>query len=48
VGMMMIAVIMMMISRFDRSLSVPAATDCTHHSTSSSLTRMSSPPVTCN
>ncbi|GAH74779.1 unnamed protein product [marine sediment metagenome] len=43
------AVIMMMIMRmFDRCLAVAAAADRTHQSTSSSLTRISSPPVTCN
>ena len=46
--MMVAAMIMMMISGLDRSLAVTAATHRTHHSTSSSLTRMSSPPVTCS
>lgn len=46
--MMVTVVIMMMITRFDRGFAVTAPTDSTHHSTSSSLTRISSPPVTCS
>ena len=46
--MMVAVVIMMMITRFDRGFAVAAPTDSTHHSTSSSLTRISSPPVTCS
>lgn len=46
--MMVAVVIMMMITRFDRGFAVTAPTDSTHHSTSSSLTRISSPPVTCS
>lgn len=46
--MMVTVVIMMMITRFDRGFAVAAPTDSTHHSTSSSLTRISSPPVTCS
>lgn len=46
--MIVIAVIVMMITRLDRGLAVAAAAHRTHHSTSSSLTRMSSPPVTCS
>lgn len=45
---MIMAMIVMMITRFDRGFAVAAPTDSTHHSTSSSLTRMSSPPVTCS
>jgi len=48
IGMMVITVIVMMITRLDGGFSVATATYCTHHSTSSSLTRMSSPPVTCS
>ena len=46
--MMVTVVIMMMITRFARGFAVAAPTDSTHHSTSSSLTRISSPPVTCS
>ena len=46
--MMVTVVNMMMITRFDRGFAVAAPTDSTHHSTSSSLTRISSPPVTCS
>ncbi|GLH82209.1 hypothetical protein SSBR45G_71180 [Bradyrhizobium sp. SSBR45G] len=46
--MMVIAVIVMVITGFDRGFAVTAAAHRTHHSTSSSLTRMSSPPVTCS
>jgi uncharacterized membrane protein len=47
-SMMMLTVIVMMITGFDGGLAVTAATHRAHHSTSSSLTRMSSPPVTCS
>ncbi len=45
---MMLTVIVMMITGFDGGLAVAAATHRAHYSTSSSLTRMSSPPVTCS
>ncbi len=47
-SLMMLTVIVMMITGFDRGLAVAAATHRAHYSTSSSLTRMSSPPVTCS
>ncbi len=47
-SLMMLTVIVMMITGFDGGLAVAAATHRTHYSTSSSLTRMSSPPVTCS
>lgn len=47
-SLMMLTVIVMMITGFDGGLAVAAATHRAHYSTSSSLTRMSSPPVTCN
>ncbi len=45
---MMMLVIVMIITGFDGGLAVAAATHRAHYSTSSSLTRMSSPPVTCS
>ncbi len=47
-SLMMLTVIVMMITGFDGGLAVAAATHRAHYSTSSSLTRMSSPPVTCS
>ncbi len=47
-SMMMLAVIVIMITGLDGGLAVTAATHRAHYSTSSSLTRMSSPPVTCS
>ena len=48
VAMMMVMTMMMIMRVFDCSLTVAAAADRTHQSTSNSLTRISSPPVTCN
>lgn len=36
------------VPRLNRSFAVTAAAYCTHQSTSNALTRISSPPVTCN
>jgi hypothetical protein len=47
-AMTMVMVMVMIMRVFDRRLAVAAAADRTHQSTSSSLTRISSPPVTCN
>ncbi len=47
-SMLMLTVIVMMITGFDGGLAVTAAAHRAHYSTSSSLTRMSSPPVTCS
>jgi hypothetical protein len=41
-------IMMMIMGMFDGRLAVAAAADRTHQSTSNSLTRISSPPVTCN
>jgi hypothetical protein len=43
--MLMIVIVLM---TFDHGLALTAAAYRTHHSTSSSLIRISSPPVTCN
>ncbi len=48
VGMVVLTVIVRMISGLDGRLAVTTATHRAHYSTSSSLTRMSSPPVTCS
>ena len=48
VAMVMLMAMMMIMRVFDGRLAVAAAADRTHQSTSSSLTRISSPPVTCN
>ena len=46
--MVMIVIMAMIMRVFDGRLAVAAAADRTHQSTSSSFTRISSPPVTCN
>jgi hypothetical protein len=46
--LMMIMVVVMIMRVFDGRLAVAATAYRTHQSTSSSFTRISSPPVTCN
>ena len=51
VVMIMVMVMVMMtfvLAALDRGLALPAPAYRAHHSTSSSLTRSSSPPITCN
>jgi hypothetical protein len=49
VGMMMVVPVVMIVGVIpDPGLTLTATAYCVHHSTSSSLTLISSPPVTCN